>query len=675
MPTSPTSRLLAAVQLVDLFFSLLCPLAYLWALGVQSSPILPTLVGLIIATYLLKLLVSSAAFALIGSPLQRWHHASTAGRATDDEIRAAASSAVAISTWPPIIQAIFFGGGYVLVTAIAQFTRHADDLPPNAMAGTGLLVVAVSLGSYVLYMPLTSWVLGPFISRVADEARTRKIVLQRRSASYSTRMLLICLGLGVAPTAWTSSLGYLFDARANSRDQERRAELYVSKIALDQLSGRERSKSEEFQPFTIVDGAIQGEGASRISVSKGALRERILALQFEKEPAPIIDKTSESVVALRRINDTTTVGAIAELKTENSPMFLLAMAFFFIVALSWAPMVAAFVTNAVARPVRQIAEATNRIVVDGNLSQKISQESWDDIGQLAENFGSLVTKLRDIPNSLQESVKSLRVAVDELGATTSDQGKMISRQAAALQEAQVTAQEIKQTSVMAAQKAESVLGLTAKAEDIGRSGTEAVEQSMNAVADIRTQMSEISRRVAATNERTRQISGITASVKDLADQSNMLALNAAIEAVRSGEHGKGFSVVAREIRNLADRSIESTNKIGEILSDVSEAIRVTVSISDSSSQRMETGLTQVKNSGENLKVLSAMVKENADAVRQIVAAVGQQHTGIAQLLVALTELSAMAPETLKRIETTNTAVKSIEAASATMSKLVNEYRL
>src|SRR5204863_3969142 len=163
-------------------------------------------------------------------------------------------------------------------------------------------------------------------------------------------------------------------------------------------------------------------------------------------------------------------------------------------------------------------------------------------------------------------------------------------------ETQATAQEIKQTSQLAAQKAESVLKVAEHADSVGRSGETAIEHSLGGLTDIRAQFQEVARCIRELNERTIQIGGITQTVKDLADQSNMLALNAAIEAVRSGEHGKGFAVVAREIRSLADQSIQATNRAREILEDISGSIRGSVAMTARSSQKIEGGLAQSQHS-------------------------------------------------------------------------------
>jgi len=339
---------------------------------------------------------------------------------------------------------------------------------------------------------------------------------------------------------------------------------------------------------------------------------------------------------------------------------------------------AAFVALAlVARfvaPLRRLTQAAKRIV-EGDLTQPIEVKAQDEVGELAEAFVQMVEKLKDVLRALQESVQLLTNAGGELSQSTNDQSQTITRQATALQETQVTAQEIKQTSLLAAQKAETVLKLTEKADQVSSQGEAAIEQSLGGLTDIRSQVDEIAQKIAQLSERTQQIGGITQTVKDLADQSNMLALNAAIEAVRSGEHGKGFAVVAREIRSLADQSIQATNRVREILEDIGGAIRVAVSITERGSQKIEGGLLQVKQSGENLRELSNIVKDNSSAVRQIAAAVSQQNAGITQIFSAVTDQTRMMDETMRRLESTTQAASTLKELSQRVSEVVGRFRV
>jgi methyl-accepting chemotaxis protein len=155
----------------------------------------------------------------------------------------------------------------------------------------------------------------------------------------------------------------------------------------------------------------------------------------------------------------------------------------------------------------------------------------------------------------------------------------------------------------------------------------------------------------------------------------MLALNAAIEAVRSGEHGKGFAVVAREIRSLADQSIQATSRVREILGDIGAAIKSAVVITEHGSQKIDVGLLQVRSTGENLRALSNIVKDNSSAVRQIAAAVSQQNAGISQIFGAVTDQTRMMDETMRRLESTTKAASTLKDISQRVSDVVGKFRV
>ena len=407
--------------------------------------------------------------------------------------------------------------------------------------------------------------------------------------------------------------------------------------------------------------------------------------QSAREPAGAVDSTTAEVVyeagLLHVVVRVAPKGASAALavgfslteldaqRRENQLMVLLVSTIIFLVGLVFA---FAFGTVLI-RPIQQLTTATSRIVTAGDLNTPIEVNANDEVGRLAATFVQLVEKLKEIPSSLRDSVGLLSTAVNDLSQNTREQGRTIARQATALQETQVTAQEIKQTSLVAAQKAAAVLEVAERADAVGRAGEAAIEQTLAGLTDMLSAVHGISDKIAELGDRTRQIGGITDTVKSLADQSNMLALNAAIEAVRSGEHGKGFGVVAREIRSLADQSIQATTRVREILEDVSAAVSVAVTMTEKGTARVEGGLVQVRSSGESLRELSAMVKENSGAVRQITAAVSQQNAGVAQIFTAVSELSKMMDDTVKGIDATNGAVASLKGVSTRVEGIVGLF--
>jgi len=337
--------------------------------------------------------------------------------------------------------------------------------------------------------------------------------------------------------------------------------------------------------------------------------------------------------------------------------------------------VAAAFGRSIVRPLRELTEVAGHIVESGDLTRPIQVKSGDEVGRLSNSFAQMVARLREVTLNLQQAAQALTQSTEHLNTSSTDQAQTISRQAAALQETQVTAQEIKQTSMLAAQKAESVLSVAERADALARSGEAAIEQTMAGLNDIRVQVGEIAQKILELGERTQQIGGITQTVKDLADQSNMLALNAAIESVRSGEHGKGFAVVAREIRALADQSIQATTRVRELLDDIASSVTAAVRITERGAERMETGLAQVRTSGQNLRELSSIVQDNAAAVRQIAAAVSQQNVGINQITLAVNDLSKMMDETVARIGSTGEAATTLQIISEQLSSAVKSYRV
>ena len=149
-----------------------------------------------------------------------------------------------------------------------------------------------------------------------------------------------------------------------------------------------------------------------------------------------------------------------------------------VIAAVAAALAAWLLSRTLVRPLNALGDAVERIVREGDLTQQIDISGNDEIGRLAASFAALVEKLREVPRSLRESVEALSEQVTRLDRAAREQNERVARQAAALQEAQVTAQEIRQTSLIAAEKAHSVLGAAQRADEVGRSGENALTQSL-----------------------------------------------------------------------------------------------------------------------------------------------------------------------------------------------------
>jgi len=334
-----------------------------------------------------------------------------------------------------------------------------------------------------------------------------------------------------------------------------------------------------------------------------------------------------------------------------------------------------WISTGVARPLLALSQAARRIATEGDLNQKLEIHSTDEIGELGKSFQAMVEKLRSIPTAILGSVEELSSAVTSLSELTGGQTESLQRQAAGLAEASATTQEIKQTSSVASTKAETVLQVAAKADELSASGQRAVESSIQGLQSIRGQVEAMAARVNDLSRRMQTVGEILERVKDLADQSNMLALNAAIEATKAGEYGKGFAVVAREIRSLADQSLQSAGRIREILGEIQDAIRSTVETSQEGTRKVESGLEQIRASGDSLRGITQIVDQSSQAARQIVASVNQQNAGIAQISAAIISLNAAMQDALQGVRKAEQSAVHVRGTSTRLSELVSSFKM
>ena len=192
---------------------------------------------------------------------------------------------------------------------------------------------------------------------------------------------------------------------------------------------------------------------------------------------------------------------------------------------------------------------------------------------------------------------------------------------------------------------------------------------------IKEQVSAIAENILALSEQTQQIGDIITTVKDIADQSNLLALNAAIEAARAGEAGKGFAVVAGEVRSLAEQSVQATNQVREILGEIQKAANTAVMVTEEGTKRSDTGVLQVKQTGEAIRTINEYIQQVAQAADQIAASTREQLTGIGQIVVAMENINEAATQSESGTHQVEQAAQSMNALAAQLNRIVGQYQL
>ncbi len=328
----------------------------------------------------------------------------------------------------------------------------------------------------------------------------------------------------------------------------------------------------------------------------------------------------------------------------------------------------------VAGPLARLSDTAARLA-EGDLTLSIEANSQDEIGQLGRSLEALVKRLRAVPVALQSVVGELGAACERLTRVSQEQLNFLTEQARSLSDAGTTMAEIAQTSNMASSRAEMVLKVAEQADSFTAASQQSIEESAQGLEQIRQRVGALVGNISHLSEQAVHAREIIGSVKDLADQSNVLALNAAIEAARAGEGGRGFAVVAREMRALSGQSLQSTERIARILSDINDAIRQTVVTAEGDSAQMEASIEQVLTSADRLKEITSVMQESSNAARQIVASVTQQNAGITQMTEVMTQLSAMMGDVVLATTSAEETVGKINDTVGQLRRIVSEFRV
>jgi methyl-accepting chemotaxis protein len=310
-------------------------------------------------------------------------------------------------------------------------------------------------------------------------------------------------------------------------------------------------------------------------------------------------------------------------------------------------------------------------IAAGDLRAMLQPQSSADV--LGHALVKMITNLRKQIGGMVEGAAVLGSAASEIVASTAQLASSASESAAAVSETTTTVEEIRQTSQMASQKARAVSDNAQKAVQISQSGRKSTEDAVAGMGRIRTQMEAIGESMMRLSEQTQAIGQIIASVEDLAAQSNLLAVNAAIEAAKAGEQGKGFGVVAQEVKSLAEQSRAATDRVRAILSDIQKATTAAVMATEQGNKAVEAGSRQTEIAGESIQALTGTVSEAAQAATQIAASSQQQLVGMDQVAGAMENIKQASTQNVASARQLETAARNLSDLGQRLKALVENY--
>jgi methyl-accepting chemotaxis protein len=301
--------------------------------------------------------------------------------------------------------------------------------------------------------------------------------------------------------------------------------------------------------------------------------------------------------------------------------------------------------------------------------------SDDEVGQAKLALNSMKNTLHAMVTGIAATAEHLAKASEEIssGASQSAQSSRVqadqTRQVAvAMQEMSSTVQNVSEHSQKAAESSHN-------AAEAARQGGVVVEHTLSTMRSIADSSRTVAARIAELGKSSEQIGKIVAVIDDLSDQTNLLALNAAIEAARAGEQGRGFAVVADEVRKLAERTTKATQAIGTMVESIQVETRSAVEAIELGSHDVEVGVEKTSASGAALKEIIQMSEQVGDMITQIATAATQQSSATEQVNSNVSKISSLTEESSLAAEHTAKACAELSTMAIDLQNLVNQFKL
>jgi methyl-accepting chemotaxis protein len=354
------------------------------------------------------------------------------------------------------------------------------------------------------------------------------------------------------------------------------------------------------------------------------------------------------------------VGASQEIINTTINSFLKVFLAVLLGVIAISVLISLWFSRSITKPLQQLMMTTEKIA-DGDLTQEITIRTKDELGQLSASVNHMAHKLRELISNVLNSSQNVAAASEQISATTQQIASGSTTQSHAAQNMQDLFSELSTAIDSVAHSAEEAAELAAKTTSIAHEGGHIIKKSVDS-------MNQVSSQMTLLEQDSSKIGEITEVIDEIAEQTNLLALNAAIEAARAGEQGRGFAVVADEVRKLAERSGEATKQITSIIKGMQENTQKSVlAVSD--------GVSQTVGTGQAFEKIIEMINETEQKVTEIAAASQQQAAQSSEVMQSVKSISDASQESAAASEQTAATSQSLAQLAEDLNHSVSIFKI
>jgi methyl-accepting chemotaxis protein len=410
-----------------------------------------------------------------------------------------------------------------------------------------------------------------------------------------------------------------------------------------------------------------------VDIHKGD-KARMDAFLIRTEIGPILQRIDQNLNELVSYQRQAIENTNTDLVDQASST-ITTVAFLLVFGLTIGTLVAWLITKAIVSPLKKAVIALKDIAEgEGDLTQRLEQKGNDEIAALAAQFNTFAENIQIIVRLVSETSTNLAQASEDMNRSTFNTSDSIKRQKSEVDQAATAITEMSSASHEVAQNAELTAESTKDADRQTREGRALVNKTLDAIQTLTEKTQSTAQTIEQLGNGINQISSVIDVIRGVAEQTNLLALNAAIEAARAGEQGRGFAVVADEVRTLANRTTQSTeeirSKVEGLQKEASDAVSAILENRDLANATMEVA----NSSGASLDSITDAVSRIASMTLQIASAAEQQSSVAEQINQSIVNINQMADDANGQASSIAENSEKLSVTSETLNALVNRFK-